>query len=151
MSRHDGPRGSIRLPRLDTNERLSTAYTDEFSVKSVDGLIIMSTLIQDLRYGTRILLKQPGFTLVAVVTLALGIGANTAIFSLVNSILLRPLPFREPDRLVRVYSEFPTMQLKKFWLSPPELLDIQNEAKSWEAIGAWAPGGQNIGTDSEPL
>src|SRR5262245_40684014 len=95
--------------------------------------------------------KNPGFTTVSILTLALGIGANSAIFSVVNAVLLRPLPFREPDRLVRIYSEFPTMQLNKFWLSPPELLDIQKDAKSWEAIGAWAPGGQNIGTDSEPL
>jgi putative ABC transport system permease protein len=95
--------------------------------------------------------KNPGFAAVAVITLALGIGANTAIFSVVNGVLLRPLPFREPERLVRVYSEFPTMKLKSFWLSPPELLDIQKEAQSWEAIGAWAPGGSNVGTDSEPL
>ncbi len=111
----------------------------------------METFWQDLRYAARMLRKNPGFTAVAVITLALGIGANTAIFSVVNSVLLQPLPFREPNRLVRVYSEFPTMQLKKFWLSPPELLDIQKEAKSWESIGAWAPGGLNVGTNSEPL
>jgi putative ABC transport system permease protein len=111
----------------------------------------MEIFWQDLRYAFRMLRKNWGFTAVAVITLGLGIGANTAIFSVVNGVLLRPLPYREPKNLVRVYSEFPTMQLKKFWLSPPEFLDIQKEAKSWEAIGAWAPGGQNIGTGSEPL
>ena len=111
----------------------------------------MNLFLKDLRYALRMLRKNPGFTSVAVLTLALGIGANAAIFSVVNSVLLRPLPFREPRQLVRIYSEFHTMQLKKFWLSPPELLDIEKEAKSWEAIGAWAPGGQNVGTDREPL
>jgi putative ABC transport system permease protein len=111
----------------------------------------MQILLQDIRYAIRMLRKNLGFTSVAVITLALGIGANTAIFSVVNAVLLRPLPFREPKQLVRVYSEFPTMQLKKFWLSPPELLDIQKEAKSWESIGGWVTTGQNVGTDNEPL
>ena len=111
----------------------------------------MQTFLQDLKYALRMLRKNPAFTAVAILTLAVGIGANSAIFSVVNSVLLRPLPYRQPDQLVRVYSEFPTMQLRKFWLSPPELLDIQREAKSWEAIGAWAPGGRNVGTASEPL
>jgi predicted permease len=111
----------------------------------------METFMQDLRYAQRMLRKNIGFTTVAIITLALGIGANTAIFSVVNAVLLRPLPYREPTQLVRVYSEFPTMQLRKFWLSPPELLDIQKEAKSWESIGGWAAGGQNVGTNGEPL
>ncbi len=111
----------------------------------------MQTFLQDLKYALRMLKKNPAFAAVAILTLAVGIGANSAIFSVLNSVLLRPLPYRQPDQLVRVYSEFPTMQLQKFWLSPPELLDIQREAKSWEAIGAWAPGGQNVGTESEPL
>jgi putative ABC transport system permease protein len=111
----------------------------------------MEKLLQDLRYGLRMLLKQPGFTAVAALTLALGIGANTAIFSVVNAVLLRPLPYREPGQLVRVYSEFPTMNLKKFWLSAPEFFDIQREAESWEAVGAWSMGGANVGTSGEPI
>lgn len=111
----------------------------------------MQTFLQDLKYALRMLKKNPAFTAVAILTLAVGIGANSAIFSVVNSVLLRPLPYRQPGQLVRVYSEFPTMKLQKFWLSAPEMLDIQREAKSWEAIGAWAPDGQNVGTASEPL
>lgn len=87
----------------------------------------MSTIWQDLRYAARVLLKSPGFTIVVVLSLALGIGANTAIFSIVNAYLLRPMPVENPDRLVSLYFTAPRLGSEVGWLSYPDLLDYRNE------------------------
>ena len=109
--------------------------------------------MNDLRFAFRQLLKNPGFTAVAVITLALGVGATTAIFSIVNGVLLRPLPYAEPDRLVRIYSEFPGFPnggLRRFSVSVPEYFDLVRETKSWESLDAWVTGGVNLSGDSQP-
>ena len=110
----------------------------------------MNTLFQDLRYGARIMLKQPGFTLVAVVTLALGIGANTAIFSLVNSILLRPLPFREPDRLVRLIQSSPKLGLSTWGVSQAGFAAYRDQNRSFETVALYNSNALNLTGEGEP-
>jgi putative ABC transport system permease protein len=94
----------------------------------------METLLRDIRYGIRSLIKRPGFTVVALIALALGIGANTAIFSLVNGVLLRPLPFAEPDRLVWMWGNFSGGNRAS--VAPLDFLDYRNENKTFEEFAA---------------
>src|ERR1051326_1099940 len=110
----------------------------------------MTTLFQDLRYGARILMKQPAVTLVAVVTLALGIGANTAIFSLVHSILLRPLPFREPDRVVRLIQSSPMLGLPTWGVSQADFAPYREQNRSFETVAIYNNGAINLTGDGEP-
>ncbi|MCM3901003.1 MAG: ABC transporter permease, partial [Pyrinomonadaceae bacterium] len=95
----------------------------------------METLLRDIRYGIRSLTKRPGFTVVALIALALGIGANTAIFSLVNGVLLRPLPFAEPDRLVWMWGNIRNGG-NRASVSPPDFLDFRKENKTFEEFAA---------------
>jgi hypothetical protein len=98
----------------------------------------MRTLWQDLRYGARMLMKKPGFTVVAILTLSLGIGANTAIFSVVNAVLLRPLPFKEPERLVMVWNRgAEAAGGDRTPLAVADLLDWRAQSRSFEEIGAF--------------
>src|SRR5215213_5325723 len=110
----------------------------------------MNTLIQDLRYGARILLKQPAVTLVAVVTLALGIGANTAIFSLVNSILLRPLPFRDPDSVVLMVQASPKLGLASWGVSQADFGAYRDQNRSFETIAIYNRSAINLTGEGEP-
>jgi putative ABC transport system permease protein len=110
----------------------------------------MESIFADIRYGLRILLKQPGFTLVAVITLALGIGANTAIFSLVNSILLRPLPFREPDRLVRMLQASPMLGLASWGVSQADFAAYREQNRSFESIAIYNTSATNLTGAGEP-
>jgi putative ABC transport system permease protein len=110
----------------------------------------MNTLWQDLRYGARMLLKQPGFTLVAVLTLALGIGANTAIFSVVNAVLLQPLPYPEPDQLVRVYETDVARGMANIGASMPDYREWQKRNQSFTHIAAYATNNYNISGTDEP-
>src|SRR5438874_5504756 len=101
----------------------------------------MAGIIQDLRHGVRLLVKSPGFTAAAILVLALGIGANTAIFSVVNAVLLRPLPFYEPDRLVQLWhtppqKSFPGMT--RFSLSAANYLDWKQQNHVFESSAIYA-------------
>jgi putative ABC transport system permease protein len=97
----------------------------------------METLFQDLRYGVRMLIKRPVFTAVAILTIALGIGANTAVFSLVNAILLQPLPFKNSDRLVLVNETYRRETLETRPASYPDYVDIRNQNSVFDEISAY--------------
>jgi predicted permease len=111
----------------------------------------MRSVLQDLRYAGRLLARSPGFTLLTVLTLALGIGANVAIFSVVDGVLLTPLPYREPDRLMAIYSEFPGLNLRKFVVSAPEYLEMRRWSTSFDDIGAYVPTSVNIQGRDQPV
>jgi putative ABC transport system permease protein len=111
------------------------------------GLRWVDDLGQDLRFGLRMLVKNPGFTMIAVLTLALGIGANTAIFSVVNTVLLKPLPYPDSERLVMVYGEFPALKTNQMRLSGLEYIDFQQQTRSFAASGVFDSGSANLAHD----
>jgi predicted permease len=108
----------------------------------------VETLIQDLRYGLRMLARAPGFTAIAVLTLALGIGANTAIFSVVEGVVLAPLPYNQPDRLVLVMESNP--RFAHVWTSYPNFRDWQRTARSFEQMAAFREQGYDLSNPGTP-
>src|SRR5437016_6220617 len=110
----------------------------------------METFIHDIRYGMKLLRKSPGFTVVAILTLALGIGANTVIFSVINSVLLHSLPFHDPGRLVKVSFDDPSAGLVDTFFSVPELEDLRSRPGVFEEVSAVSEGSVNLTGAKQP-
>jgi putative ABC transport system permease protein len=108
-------------------------------------------MLQDLRYALRVLAKSPAFTAVAVLALALGIGANTTIFSVVNAVLLKPLPYRDAGRLVLVRERIPQFSSEFFSVSAPDVLDIAKNSRTLDAVGAFQGKIMNLAAGGEPV
>lgn len=108
----------------------------------------MDAFLQDLRFGARALRRQPTFALLATLTLALGIGANAAIFSVVNAVLLRPLPWSDPDRAVMIWSRWTAFD--KTWVAEGEVLDYRRRSQTLAEVAAWGDGQVNLTGDGEP-
>src|SRR6187397_3038520 len=106
-------------------------------------------MIKDLRYAVRTLLKRPGFLVIAVSTLALGIGATTAMFTVVNSVLLRPLQFPEPERIVLFQGINPRQGINQSNMSVPDIVDWQKQSQSFEQIAGFISGGVFMSTGDE--
>ncbi|HSE36136.1 MAG TPA: ABC transporter permease, partial [Blastocatellia bacterium] len=112
---------------------------------------MMETLIQDFRYTVRVLLKKPGFTAIVVLALAIGIGANTAIFSVVNAILLRPLPYKDFDRISMIWMDNPKLGVKEDWHSYPNYVDYKQQNQVYEDMAAFNNRSFNLTGVGDPL
>jgi putative ABC transport system permease protein len=111
----------------------------------------MDRLLQDLRFAARSLVRAPGFTAIALITLALGIGANTAIFSIVNGVILRPLAYPKPEQLMYLTTQFPSLGFEEFWVSPPEYMEFREMNRSFAAVGAYRTAESNLTAGDRPL
>ena len=108
-------------------------------------------LRQDIRLAARGLLRAPAFAAITILTLALGIGANTAIFSIVNGVILRPLGYPRPEQLMYLTTQFPAFGFDQFWVSPPEYFEFRELNQSFAAVGAYSTGEVNLTAGDRPL
>src|SRR5262245_44110928 len=112
---------------------------------------VIEDLGLDVRSAMRSLLRSPGFSAVVILTLTLGIGANTAIFSIVNGVILRPLAYPKPDQLIFLTTQFPTLGFLQFWVSAPEYFEFRQINRSFSDVGAYTLGEVNLTAGDRPL
>src|SRR6266852_6291869 len=142
MNRKD----ALRAVRL---ERGSLEVTKEV-VRSAGWESLVETSWRDLRYGVRMLCKNPGFTIIAAVTLALGIGANTAIFSMIDGVLLEPLPYPHPEELVAVWHTAPGLNIKDLNSSDSSYFIYREQSRTFQDIGLYRNDSVNLTGMAEP-
>src|SRR5438270_9911278 len=118
------------------------------SIPTRDDSALVGNVANDLRYAARLMLKSPGFSLVAIITLALGIGPNSAIFTVVNAVLLRPLPYADPGRLVAVYCS--ASDIPHFGSSPPDFRSLREQNKTFDSVSAFYTTAFNLSGDTQP-
>jgi putative ABC transport system permease protein len=111
---------------------------------------MMETLLKDIRYGARTFIKRPGFTIIAIITLALGIGPTTAIFSLINGVLLEPLPYKDSDKLVMMWRNNPQAGWREFPFSVPNFVDYRDRNEAFDAMAAFTTQTLSLTGDAEP-
>ena len=140
------PDEAARHARLEAG---SVAALTEAVREQRRGALIETTL-QDLRYGVRLLKRSPGFALLAVLTIGLGIGANSAIFSVINGVVRKPLGYPESDRLMFITTQFPTLNFDRFWVSAPEYFDFQEHTRAFSGVAAYATGAMNLSGGDQP-
>jgi putative ABC transport system permease protein len=119
-------------------------------VRDVRRGAALETTMQDIRYGLRLLKRSPGFAAIAVLTIGLGIGANSAIFSVINGVVRKPLDYPAPDRLMFVTSQFPQLNFPRFWISPPEYFEYAEHTKAFSQMGAYTTGAVNLAQGDAP-
>ncbi|HET9210746.1 MAG TPA: ABC transporter permease [Thermoanaerobaculia bacterium] len=146
-ARRGMPPEEARRAALRTFGNLDSVRERAYEVR---GGGLLETLAQDLRYAGRMLARQPGFTAVAALTLALGIGANTAIFSVVEAVLLRPLPYRHADRTVLVWESNRSRDVASNVVNPANFMDWREQAKSFDQMAAFADRRFNLTGGGEP-
>ena len=136
--------------RRDAERRFGNVTRIKESCREAQGRLIMETLLQDVRFGARMLAKSPLFTAVAAFTLALGIGANSAIFSVVNAVLLRSLPYQDPDRVVMVWESFLKVNAPRNMVSLANFMAWKEQAASFERMAAFRETRMNLTGTGEP-
>jgi putative ABC transport system permease protein len=136
--------------RRQAKIKLGNDFRTQEDFRRQTGLPFLEVLLQDLRYGLRMLRKSPAFTAIAIITLALGIGANSAIFSVVNGVLLQPLPYGDPGRLINIFNTAPSRDLDNFGGSPPDFRALRERNQSLTSLSALSMSFFNLTGPAQP-
>ena len=140
------PEEARRQARIEAG----TPDTIKEEVREQRSGAFVETTLQDLRYGLRLLRRSPGFAALAILTIGLGIGANSAIFSVINGVVRKPLDYPRPDELMFITSAFRNMKFDRFWVSPPEYQEFKERTKAFSHVGAYTTGAMNVSQGDQP-